>query len=203
MISKAFCYYCFFLFFVFLHRSTSIVSLMDFEERNKRPDFAISGLSRWQNTTHSGFSRGGLAFSSMGVAGVGLNLQRQYVDSTGLPSQHHSLLFTDQYLDETPLPRAVSTTLLNNPHSLQFSGPIFDRQSQFVVRDPTLNFKPAMRRSHSMNDLRFSDPFVSNWQFQPGQPFSYVIQMPNQQRSRLSIGAESDEIQRSYKDVAL
>jgi hypothetical protein len=176
---------------------------MDFEERNKRPNFSVSGLSRWQNTANSGFSRGGLAFSSMGVAGVGLNLQRQYVDATGRPSQHHSLLFTDQYLDETPLSRAVSTTLLNHPHSLQFSGPIFDRQSQFVVRDPTLNFKPAMRRAHSMNDLRFSDPFVSNWQFQPGQPFSYIIPMPNQQRSRLSIGAESDEIQRSYKDVAL
>ena len=176
---------------------------------------AVSGLSRWQNATSSaGFHRGGVAFSSMGIAGVGsVALPRQYVDVKGHRSQqqqqHHSLLFTDHYLDRVPLSRAASTTLLTNQ---QFNGPVFDRQSQFVVRDPALNFKPAMiRRAQSMNDLRFPDAFFTsglNWPLQRGlngiqRPFNYLIQMPDQERNRVSIGAESDEIQRSYKDVAL
>ena len=112
-------------------------------------------------------------------------------------------------LDRVPLSRAASTTLLTNQ---QFNGPVFDRQSQFVVRDPALNFKPAMiRRAQSMNDLRFPDAFFTsglNWPLQRGlngiqRPFNYLIQMPDQERNRVSIGAESDEIQRSYKDVAL
>lgn len=142
----------------------------------------------------------GMAFGSMGIAGVGLNEPESglfFVDET------------DNYLNRAPLSRAVSMA--------NFCGPSFDRQSQFVMGSGNKSAAMGMRRSHSMNDLHMRlppivDPMGMNSRLyhmdharQRQQPFTYLPMMNlPASHHRGSLGAESDELQRlSYKDVAL
>lgn len=148
----------------------------------------------------------GMAFGSMGIAGVGLE------DPT-----HPELFFIDEqdgYFNQAPLSRAVSMATLTT----KFSGPAFDRQSQFLTgsrhndntsKSPGLHM---MKRSHSMNDLHLRLPVTApdlRLHVYRHQPFTYLPMLRpmnglHDQHPQGSLGAVSDDFQRlSYKDVAL
>lgn len=134
----------------------------------------------------------GMAYGPMGIAGVGL-------DDSQLFSQPRSLWFDDgDYLNRAPLSRAVSTLLLQNYPS-NFTGPTFDRQSQFVIGSDSVTSRiSVMRRAQSMCDLRPSEvsPDIKFGRIDR-QPFDYV------RPAGRMVRGESDDFQRSYKDVAL
>lgn len=139
----------------------------------------------------------GMAFGSMGIAGVGLD----ETDMLGEGCQPRSMWFDDSnYLNRAPLSRAVSTLLLNH-YPTGFSGPTFDRQSQFVVGCNSVSSRiSVMRRAQSMNDLRPSEisPDIKFGRYDR-QPFDYIRSVGRNGFIR----GESDDFQRSYKDVAL
>ena len=141
----------------------------------------------------------GLAYGSMGIAGVGLDPEEPVLTNGRFRTQ--SLLYiddVDQYWNRPPLSRPVSTALILNPRYSDFATPTFDRQSQFVFGPVDTS---TMRRAHSMNDLNFRFPAVMpdvTLQKLDRKPFSYLPK-PN---SRNSLGAESDDLHH-YKDVAL
>ena len=221
-IRHCFCFWCLewflnliihlnYLLLIFERRSTSSLSQASMGSRRmshrKTSDDEYDDIFKgWPgHYTNSGLAKNnkvlaGMAFGSMGIAGVGLNepLSLFFVDET------------DNYLNRAPLSRTVSMA--------NFCGPSFDRQSQFVSTGSatTTSTMLAMRRSHSMNDLHnrisLADPVGINnrlyrmqYTRQRQQPFTYLPSMTCATgHHRGSLGAESDEFQRlSYKDVAL
>lgn len=148
-----------------------------------------------------------MAFGSMGIAGVGLDdPELGMMDDVhdGCPQRSMWFMDDEDYLNRAPLSRAVSTLVLNN-YSTNFSGPSFDRQSQFVTSCNAPHVRaPAMRRAHSMNDINLRPSRISpdiKFGRMDRQPFDYVRSAA--QNGRTLARGESDEFQRSYKDVAL
>ena len=177
--------------------------------RSKRMSVDFGNLSEFDTVLHRWQQKQqqqtlpGMAFGSMGIAGVGLDPDEPNPPSAGR-YRTQSLLYIDDldnYWNRPPLSRPISTALILNPkyQDANYTAPMFDRQSQFVVGQPVDN--SALRRAHSMNDLnlRISNvlPDVT-LQKMSRQPFSYLPAY----NSRNSLGAESDDLTR-YKDVAL
>lgn len=137
-------------------------------------------------------SEPGMAFGSMGIAGVGLD------DSQSLGGRPMWFVDDGDYLNRAPLSRAVSTLLVNHYPS-NFAVPTFDRQSQFLVGSGTRRI-PVMRRAHSMSDLKPSaiSPDIKFGRLDR-QPFDYI----RSAGQHVLVRGESDEFHRSYKDVAL
>ena len=146
----------------------------------------------------------GMAFGSMGIAGCGLDDSELGMMADGCPPVR-SMWFVDDedYLNRAPLSRAVSTMLLNHYPS-SFTSPTFDRQSQFVIGcNSVSSSRVVMRRAHSMNDINLRPSAISpdiKFGRMDRQPFDYLRSAG---RHGMLIRGESDDFQRSYKDVAL
>lgn len=148
----------------------------------------------------------GLAFGPMGIAGVGLHESELGLAEDGIPPKSMRFMDDGDYLNRAPLSRAVSNLLLNQHHPSHFSGPAFDRQSQFLVGCNSVSSgqRSVMRRSHSMNDLNLrASQISSDIKFgRMDQPrFDYIRSAGR--HGRVIGPGESDEFHRSYKDVAL
>lgn len=148
----------------------------------------------------------GMAFGPMGIAGVGLDDSELGAMDNGCCPQH-SMRFTNDgdYLNRAPLSRAVSTLLLNRHCPSQFAIPNFDRQRQFLVGSNSVDSQaPPMRRAHSMNDLNLRASSTScDIKFgRTNRPHFDYIRSAGRHGHIITRG-ESDDFQRSYKDVAL
>lgn len=147
----------------------------------------------------------GMAFGPMGIAGVGLHESELGLADDGCPPKSMRFMDDGDYLNRAPLSRAVSTLLLNQHHPSNFSGPAFDRQSQFLIGcNSVSNPVSVMRRSHSMNDLNLrASEISSDIKFgRMDRPRFDYIRSAGRHGRAISRG-ESDEFHRSYKDVAL
>lgn len=168
---------------------------------------SINGLNRWHHSTkrhkeeHNNYE--GIAFGSLGIAGVGLD---EYANKS-----YFIIDAADHYLNRSPLSRTVSMATLG------FPGPSFDRQSQFLTRisDQPLTRRTGntmlMKRSHSMNELHIRYPkMATDIRFHKAhkqQSFSYLPVVANITVGNHHLGSlapETENFQRiSYKDVAL
>lgn len=119
-------------------------------------------LHRWQQKQQQQ-TLPGMAFGSMGIAGVGLDPDEPNPPSTGR-YRTQSLLYIDDldnYWTRPPLSRPISTALILNPkyRDLNYTAPMFDRSNRVSSSSDQPMDNSALRRAHSMNDLnlRFSN----------------------------------------------
>lgn len=187
------------------HASLSVADLRDLGQSNYLN--SLNGLNRWHHSIkrhqEEYKTSEGIAFGSVGIAGVGLD---EY------PNKSYFIIDApDHCLNRSPLSRTVSMATVG------FPGPSFDRQSQFLTRisdQPQIGRTRStmlMRRSHSMNDLQMRYPIIATDLKFPHshkqQAFSYVPVVSNITVGNHYFGAYApgtDDFQLiSYKDVAL